>query len=211
MHYFEPSGFAEFDRMAALFRTTRDLLDTICATDDWPEGATTVIATGALPHVEDIEEGFRVWLRAGAADLAELRTLVARAGVRNAESRSAAEQRAALIETMHDMAITANARAELVPAPVRAMAALEHARLVFALLPRTPAEEVHYPAGRRTYADIGAPRRPAELAERIEELERNLWSVATRHRPRLTDAAYRRTYGFFDTAARISRSRFLPA
>jgi hypothetical protein len=86
---------------------------------------------------------------------------------------------------------------------------LQHARLVFALLPRTLAEDVRYPAGRRTYADISAPRRPAELAERIEELERSLWSVATGHRPRLSDGSYRRTYGFFDTAARISGSQFL--
>lgn len=211
MDAFEPSGFAEFDRMAALFRTTRNLLDAVCATDEWPASASEVIATETLPHIEDIEEGFRVWLRAGAVELAELRALVARAGVRTTETLSAAERRAALVETMHELALTANAHAELVPAPARALAALQHARLVFALLPQTPAEEVHFPAGRRTYADISAPRRPAELAERIEELERSLWSVATHHRPRLTDAAYRRTYGFFDTAARISGSQFLPS
>jgi len=211
MDAFEPSGFAEFDRMAALFRTTRNLLDAVCATDEWPEGASKLIATETLPHVEDIEAGFRVWLRAGAVELAELRTLVARAGVRSAESRTPAEERAALIETMNELALTASSHPELLPAPARAMAALQHARLVFALLPHTPAEEVHFPAGRRTYADISPPRRPAELAERIEELERSLWSVATRHRPRLTDASYRRTYGFFDTAARISGSQFLPS
>ncbi len=210
MNSFEPSGFAEFDRMAAPFRTTRDLLDAVCAADDWPETAAEVIATGALPHVEDMEAGFRVWLRAGAVEIAELRTLVARAGVGATEAHNAAEEHAALIEAMHELAQTANLRPELVPAPVRALAALQHARPVFALLPQTPAEDVHFPAGRRTYADISAPRRPAELAERIEELERNLWSVATRHRPRLTDAAYRRTYGFFDAAARISGSGFLP-
>jgi hypothetical protein len=172
-----------------------------------PAEASDMIANETLPHVEDIEEGFRVWLRAGSVDIAELRTLVARAGLGGKERHGAAEERAALIETMHDLALAA--RTELIPAPARELAALEHARLVFALLPHTPAEEVHFPAGRRTYADISAPRRPAELAERIEELERNLWSVATRHRPRLTDAAYRRTYGFFDTAARLSGSQFL--
>lgn len=104
--------------------------------------------------------------------------------------------------------IAAAAHAHILPAPARALAALQHARLVFALLPLTPAEDVHFPAGRRTYADITAPRRPAELADRIEELERSLWSVATRRAPRLTDANYRRTYGFFDTAARISGNHF---
>jgi len=203
------SGFADFDRMAAVFRTTREMLDVVAVADQWPDEAAEVIATGALPHVEDVEEGFRVWLRAGAVELAELRTLVARAGVGVTETRDAAEERAALIETMHEVALAATGRAEIVPAPGRALAALQHARLVFALMPHTPAEEVRFPAGRRTYADISAPRRPAELADRIEELERSLWSVATRHRPRLTDPTYRRTYGFFDTAARISGGRFL--
>jgi hypothetical protein len=209
MHSLETSGFAEFDRMAALFQRTRDLLDAVSATNEVTDEATEVLATETLPHIEDIEEGFRVWLRAGPVDLAELRALVARAGVGASESHGAAERRAALVETMHELALTA--RAEIVPAPARALAALEHARLVFALLPLTSDADVHFPAGRRTYADIFAPRRPAELAERIEEIERSLWSVATRHRPRLTDSAYRRTYGFFDTAARISGSQFLPS
>ena len=201
------SGFADFDRMAALFRRTRQLLHVVSSTNEVSAEATEVIATETLPHVADIEEGFRVWLRAGAVELGELRALIARAGVGTPEAHGAAEERAALIETMHEVALAA--RTELVPAPARELAALGHARLVFALLPQTPPEDVHFPVGRRTYADISAPRRPAELAERIEELERSLWSVATRHSPRLTDAAYRRTYGFFDTAARISGSQFL--
>ena len=209
MHSLEASGFAEFDRMAALFRRTRDLLDVLSATNELSAAATEVIATETLPHVEDIEEGFRVWLRAGTVELAELRALIARAGVGAHEAHGAAEKRAALIEAMHEVGLAR--RAEIVPAPVRALAALAHARLVFALLPQTPAEAVHFPAGRRTYADISAPRRPAELAERIEELERSLWAVATSRTPRLSDASYRRTYGFFDTAARISGSNFLAA
>lgn len=81
MHSFEASGFAEFDRMAAIFRRTRELLDLVSSTGDLSPEATELIATEALPHVEDIEQGFRVWLRAGTVDLAELRSLVARAGM----------------------------------------------------------------------------------------------------------------------------------
>ena len=66
----------------------------------------------------------------------------------------------------------------------------------------------NYPLGRRTYADIAAPHGAGQLAERIEELERSLWGIATQRRTRPTDASYRRTYGFFDTAARISGTRF---
>jgi len=62
--------------------------------------------------------------------------------------------------------------------------------------------------GRRTYADIAAPNGAGQLAERIEELERSLWGIATQRGTRPSDASYRRTYGFFDTAARISGARF---
>ena len=67
--------------MATVFVRTRQLLDVIWATNELPDSDTDVIANQALPHVEDIEEGFRVWLRAGAADLGELRELIARAGM----------------------------------------------------------------------------------------------------------------------------------
>jgi len=210
MQGFQASGFAEFDRMAMLFRRTRELLDTLTATGDLPEGAMEMLAHETLPHVEDIEQGFRVSLRASAAGLAELRALVARSGVSVGDPASTAEARAALIETMHDLAHTGAAQPEILPAPARCLAALAHARLVFALLPQTPAEDVRYPIGRRSYADIHAPRGAGQLAERIEELERNIWAVAT-HRARLGDGSYRRTYGFFDTAARISGKRFLAA
>ena len=211
MHGFEASGFAEFDRLAVLFRRTRELLDMVTATGDLPDGATEMLAHETLPHVEDIEQGFRVSLRASTAGLDELRALVARAGMSANGPSSAAEQRAALIETMHELALLGMAAPEILPAPVRCLAALQHARLVFALLPQTESADVHYPIGRRTYADIAAPRGAAQLAERIEELERSLWAVATHRAPRPTDGSYRRTYGFFDTAARISGNRFLAA
>jgi hypothetical protein len=207
MNSFEASGFAEFDRMAMLFRRTRELLDMVTATGELPDGAAEMLAHETLPHVEDIEEGFRVSLRAGTAHVDELRALVARAGV-PAEAASAAEERAALIETMHELALAGVAQPEILRAPQRCLAALQHARLVFAILPLTPAHDVHYPLGRRTYADITPPHGAAQLAERIEELERSLWGIATQRRTRPSDGSYRRTYGFFDTAARISGTRF---
>jgi hypothetical protein len=210
MHQLDSSGFAEFDRLAVLFRRTRELLDVATATGALPDEATELLATETLPHVEDIEQGFRVWLRAGSSEVAELRALIRRAGMLGQQSRSAAERRAALVETMHEIALAAEMPG-LLPAPGRAIAALQHARLVFALLPATPTEEVHYPVGRRSYADILPPRGAAELAERIEELERSVWAVAAHRRPRLSEGSYRRTYGFFDTAARISGSHFLAA
>lgn len=207
MQSFERSGFADFDRLAAMFRRTRELLDALSATGDLPAGGSDVLATETLPHVEDMEEGFRVWLRAGAVELAELREMVLRAGLRDMDPRDPAEAKAALIEAMQDVAASAGER-ELLPPPARRLAAIDHARLVFAMLPSTPAHEVHYPHGLRSYADIAPPRRPSELQQRIEELERSLWAVATGRRPRASDGGYRRTYGFFDTAARMSGHGF---
>jgi len=82
------------------------------------------------------------------------------------------------------------------------LAAIDHARIVFALLPHLPNQEARWPmrwphAG---YGDVDPPRRPSELAARIEELERHVWWTAA-GRPSLDDPAYRRTFGFFDTAA----------
>jgi hypothetical protein len=210
MHEIESSGFAEFDRLALLFRRTRELLDVTASTGALPEGGSAVLADETLPHVEDIEQGFRVWLRAGAADLAELRALVVRAGVGAATTHSLAERRAALIEAMNDFAAAAGGP-EILPAPARALAALDHARLVFALLPQTLPADVHFPHGRPSYADISPPRGPAELADRIEEIERSVWLLATRRTARLSDSHYRRTYGFFDTATRLSGTGFTSA
>ncbi|HET7676410.1 MAG TPA: hypothetical protein VFK38_01000 [Candidatus Limnocylindrales bacterium] len=199
----EGSGFAEFDRMSALFRRTRSLLDVLLATGDLPEGGTAVLADEALPHVEEVEAGFREWLRTGETDLAELRALILQGGLGLPPARTPAEARAALVEAMLARSGAGGER-EILPAPARRLAALEHARLVFAFLPRTPEGEVHFPGPRRSYADIAPPRSPGELAMRIEELERQLWAVATGHAPRPTDSGYRRTYGFFDTAERLT-------
>jgi hypothetical protein len=75
-------------------------------------------------------------------------------------------------------------------------------------LPRVPEADVRFPVGRRTYADIAVPRGPAELADRILELERQLWRAATGRAAPPLDPAFRRTYGFFDAAERLGRRAF---
>ena len=202
------SGFDDFDRLALLYRRTRELLDEVSATGGVPSDASTMLATETLPHVEDMEAGFKIWLRAAGAKLDELRLLVARSGMVPPRSLDPAEERAALIEAIQRLSGAGGDR-ELVPPSRRRLAALELARLTFAMLPSTPSSEVHYPTGLRTYADISAPRTPGELADRIEELERSLWHIAAGRPPRLSDGSYRRTYGFFDAAARLSGGGFL--
>ncbi|MBA3307365.1 MAG: hypothetical protein H0T04_01625 [Chloroflexi bacterium] len=197
-----PSGFIEFDRLGVVFGRTLALLHALTETGDLPAGASEVLATETLPHIEDVEAGFRVRLRATETNLAELRALVLVGGLGLPEPRDAAEARAALIEAMRARAGAGGERT-LATSSGRGFAALEHARLVFALMPATPAPSVRYPAGRRTYADIAAPRSPGELAGRIEELERRLWHLATGRLPRPSDAGYRRVYGFFDIGERL--------
>jgi hypothetical protein len=202
------SGFGDFDRLAVLYRRTRELLDEVSATGGVPSGTTQVLATETLPHVEDMEAGFRIRLRATEAHIDELRILVSRSGMVAPASLDQAEEKAALIEAIQRLHGVGGERG-LVPPSRRRLEALDLARLTFALLPATPSTEVHYPAGLRSYADIAPPRTPAELADRIEELERSLWRIAAGNPPRLSDGSYRRTYGFFDAAARLSGGGFL--
>ncbi len=198
------SGFSDFDRLGVVFGRTLALLQALMATGDLPEGATEVLATETLPHIEDVEAGFRVRLRAAETNLEDLRTLVLQGGLGLPEPRDTAEARAALIEAMQARAGAGGERT-IAMSPSRGLAALEHARLVFALMPSTASPAVRYPTGRRTYADIAAPRSAVELAGRIEELERRLWEVATGRVPAPAEASYRRVYGFFDIGDQLVR------
>ena len=77
-----------------------------------------------------------------------------------------------------------------------------------AFMPLVALAEVRFPSGRPTYADIPTPRGPAELVQRIEELER---AVADRQRRR-SDRWIRPSAapGFSDAAERLGRRTFPP-
>jgi len=201
------SGFADLDRVGDVFRRTRALLDALFAMGGLPDGASDVLANETLPHIEDVERGFRANLRTAESDLGELRALVLLGGLGLPEPRNEPEARAALIEAMQARAGAGGER-RISAVPAQLSAAVEHARLVFALMPTTPSEAVRFPQGRRTYADISAPRSAAELAGRIEELERKLWRVATGGAVDRGDAGYRRVYGFFDVGERLTPRGF---
>ena len=208
----EQSGFSEFDRLLAIARRTRELLDAFLDDGHLPTGGADFLADATLPHLEGIQDGFRLWLRADAAGLAELQHLVLLAGLARAEPATGPERDAAVAEAeaeARQQQSQAGREAPLLsePAPWH-LFALNHARLVLATLPRIPDEAVRFPAGRRTYADIAAPRGPAELAERIEELERQLWRTAVGQRTAARDPAFRRTYGFFDAAELLGARTF---
>ena len=207
------SGFSEFDRWIALARRTRELFDAALADGELPEDGADYLADRTLPHVEAVQAGFVGSLRSDATDVAELRYLLTRVAVLRVDPpASEAERRAAAAEAIAELELERRAgpgwTTRLQAAEPWNLAALAHARVVLAMLPRIADGEVRYPAGRRTYADIAAPRGPAELSDRLEELERSLWRTATGHRPDPRDPAFRRSYGFFDAADRLGRRAF---
>jgi hypothetical protein len=206
----ESSGFSEIDRLLLLVRRTRELLDAVAGEGSLPAGGADYLADTTLPHLEGVQAGFQGWLRSDAAELAELRYLLLQVGsVRVTPARDRPEQRAAAAEAMAEANLGLKARSRrLSRAEPWHLAALAHARLVLAYLPRLPETQVRFPVGRRTYADIAAPRGPAELADRIVELERQLWQAAIGRTSGPLDPAFRRTYGFFDAAERLGAGGF---
>jgi hypothetical protein len=204
----EQSGFSEFDGWRALARRTRELLDAAVLDRALPAGGADFIAAETLPHIEGIQNGFLGWLRSDAAGISELRYLLGLVAATRVEPASSnAERRAAAAERAHE-ALLATRDGHGAGSAIRGaepwnLAALAHARLVLALLPAIPDADVRYPAGRRTYADIPRPRGPAELAGRLEELERQLWRTAAGRVPNPVDPGFRRAYGFFDAADQL--------
>jgi hypothetical protein len=207
----EGSGFNQFDRLLDLVRRTRELLDTVVDEGELPEGGAAYLEATTLPHLEGIQSGFHGSLRSDAADVAELRYLLLQvAQLRVPPAANDAERRAAAAEALAELRL-----GEASGAPTRLariepwhLAALGHARVVLAFIPRMAEDDVRFPSGRRTYADIPAPKGPAELSARIAELERELWKAVTGRSAPPVDPAFRRTYGFFDAADRLGFGAF---
>jgi hypothetical protein len=207
MAQFDGSGFSELDRLLELVGRTRELLDAVAGEGQLPEGGAAYLERTTLPHLEDIQAGFQGSLRSEAAGAAELRYLLLQvASLRVPPPWTGPDRRAADSEARAERALMGRRSGDARPPLHLAtsepwqLAAVAHARVVLAFIPRVPEEAVRFPGGRRSYADIPTPRGPAELAARIEELERQLWMAVTGRLPALVDPAFRRTYGFFDAA-----------
>ena len=216
MAHLDGSGFAHLDRMLALVRRTRELLDRTVDEGRLTDEDAAFLESTTLPHVEGIQAGFTGWLRSDAADAVELRYLLELvAGMRVTAGQTEADRTAAAAEAAAEARFAAHGRADGARPVVRLsnaepwhLAALQHARVVLAFIPRVPEDEVRYPAGRRTYVDIAVPRGPAELAHRIGELEAELWKTVTGRTSPPTAPSFRRVYGFFDAADRLGVRAF---
>jgi hypothetical protein len=216
------SGFSQLDRLLALVRTTRELLDGVVDAGELPAGGAAFLEGATLPHLEGVQSGFQGSLRSEAAGAEELRYLllqVAQARVtppvndaeRLAADAEARAERRLLDAALDETAATSRRRSALLAFEAWHLAAFAHARVVLALIPRLPEDRVRFPTGRRTYADIPTPRGPAELSARIDELERELWRAVTGRPSAPTEPSFRRAYSFFDTADQLGYRAFRDA
>lgn len=192
----EASQFVAFDRLVETYRRTRAALVAVVH-ERAGDGRMVreIIADDGLPHVDAVWAGLIALARTGQFDPSELRALVRRAAIGQEPARSGPEAVAAALEA-------ALVRPELRPADSGDILAAGHARIVFSVIPRLPAEAVTWPRPHRTYADIPTPRTEAELLERVDELARVLWRVAEgRARP---DEPMRRALAFYEAGSRLS-------
>ena len=161
----EQSGFSEFDRWLGLARRTRELLD---AADRRgraarrrrrlprrPDPATRRERPGRLRRLAPARCGRRrrapLPARPGRGDAGRGRPPTSRAAGRRRRDRG----RARLRRPGGPRAVDPPRRRA-----VESRGACATPALVLAMLPRIPDDDVRYPAGRRTYADIAGPARP---------------------------------------------------
>ncbi|MCB0116096.1 MAG: hypothetical protein R2873_12100 [Caldilineaceae bacterium] len=85
------------------------------------------------------------------------------------------------------------------------------AAVALGMLPRLPKDEVTFPKSYRkppSYADIPVPSTPAQMLQRIEEIEQTIWQIHTHDLVDLAERRYdplRRTYGFFESSAWLAQ------
>ncbi|MCS7251047.1 MAG: hypothetical protein RMK32_00255 [Anaerolineae bacterium] len=142
----------------------------------------------ALDHLSEVREGFILSLRTSAVpSLAELRTLVER--------------------VLMDWSAWEALGFRLMPAFELAHLGdqiffFHHAYIAMGILPRLPNYAVTFPHQRRpSYADIPVPGTPAEVLDRIEEMEHVVWTAENAELEAAPQDSVRRTYAFFEASA----------
>ncbi|MCZ7567743.1 MAG: hypothetical protein M5U01_03980 [Ardenticatenaceae bacterium] len=181
----------DYAHMGHLAESTRALLALLLDQGSLPPEQRDVLDETLL-HLTDVREGLILSLRADAADARELQDLVRY--TLGALDWSWLQELG--LELMPD---------ETIYLPRLQLLAFAHSYLTLALMPRLPRRQITFPQP-RSYADIPVPRRPGEVLERIEELERVLIRVQIRaSTDSFTGDILRRTYGFFETSAWLVR------
>lgn len=198
----QPSWFPAFDHLLDTCRRTRSALVAVVHEGEGEGPARDVLAREALDHVDAVLEGLVLLARTGQFSSEELRALVQRAGIVAPARPGTADARAAEAEAAHD-------QSRLHAIDGRTMLAAGHARVVFSVIPRLPADALAWSTNRRGYADIPVPRSEGELMLRAEELARVVWRVAAGNSRR--DEPLRRTLAFFEAGSRLNFRGFQAA
>ena len=85
-----------------------------------------------------------------------------------------------------------------------------HALITMTILPTLPAQAITFPQMRPTYADVFPPTRPAQILERIEEVEKTIYKACFTAPKNLSYHAFRRTYAFFEASDWLARNHLAP-
>lgn len=195
------SGIPSFDAQTRAFRLAREVLALHLRGARVTDGSETEVLTHeVLPAVERISRGVGLTARAQRLDSATARDLLAREGLLSSFAPPGDDaDRAAAAREREAMSRRGERRIDLTAG--NALAAANHAQLVFALIPRLPADLVTWPRFRigNGYADVAAPHGVGEVLERVGEMETVLWRTAA-GRDIEADERLRRTYAFCETA-----------
>lgn len=160
------------------------------AAEQAPSQRERIALSAALEYLGQAREGFFLSLRAGAVpDRSELAYLVHQALVdwQWLEELGIDLEEPSQIERV---------RSQLI--------AFAMAAVAIGMMPRLPPEQVTFPSFgpfiRRGYADIPVPRSPAQLLDRIEEVEQITWHARVEPVGQLELEPLRRTYGFYEAS-----------
>lgn len=143
---------------------------------------------------------------------------------RQQDGLSVAEMRYLLDRVLHDwselseeIGLGSTAPGQIPGLDAEPLQRVRHQLLAFGMavtalgyLPRTPSEEITFPYSYGkppTYGDIPSPASPAELLQRIDEVERMIWKGMSLGWQELVNHHYgalRRTYGFFEANALLA-------
>ncbi len=90
----------------------------------------------------------------------------------------------------------------------RQLVAFAMATIALAITPELPREAVTFPLRHifpsHTYADIPAPRSPAEIWDRLEEIEQVIYRAGIKPMSELPPSPLRRAYAFFEANAWVA-------
>ena len=189
----------QFQALKEVAASTREALEQVLV-EEWKyrvRSRSALQMREALKYLEEVREGFALSVRAEAVhDPRELAYLV--------------NQLLMDWGWLADMGIEVGLP-EMVERVGRQLIAYAMASLALALMPELPPEAVTFPLREyfptTTYADIPVPRTPGEVWERLEEVERVVYTAGVRPTWSLHISPLRRAYAFFEANAWLAEQQ----